>query len=176
MRYAGLFRTWVVGVTCVLTAAPRVGVGDDRLRTPQGYSLVRDVALGDAADLRGRLMDADLRPQPHKKVSLWRENRGLAEAATDAEGRFSFAPLRGGVYSLRSDDGLQSYRVWAPGTAPPHAEQEAIVVAATPIIRGQRPHPIYGILRDPLLLATIVAAAIAIPIVIAAADDDDDAS
>lgn len=174
MRLAHPSRTGVVAITCLMLAAPRAGAADSgRSPTAAPMPLVRDVALDDAGRLHGRALDGSLRPQAGKKITLWRDSQPVIELTTDSQGRFAVAGLRGGVYSLRSDEAVQSYRVWAPGTAPPHAEGAAVLVAQELIVRGQRPHPIYGILKDPLLLGVIVAAAIAIPIAIAAGDDDD---
>ena len=85
-------------------------------------------------------------------------------ARTDDIGRLTIRNLRGGTYQLRVDGGLQLFRLWTHGTAPPAAKAEAVLVRDTIVERGQR--PVSDILCSPVLLGLIIAAAVAIPVAV----------
>lgn len=178
MNFAKLFQVGVVWLTCFNMAATRVAAEGlehaAKLTAAPTRPLVGDVALGEAGALRGVALDANNQPRAFQQITLWRDNQPLAEAVSDEHGRFAIPRIAGGVYTLRIADAIQVYRLWAPGTAPPHAQSEALLMASEPILRGQRPHPIYGLFQDPLVLGLIIAAAIAIPIAIHNLNDDDD--
>jgi hypothetical protein len=102
---------------------------------------------------------------------------------TNAEGAFSAAGLKGGVYELSTPTSRGVYRLWAPRTAPPAARQGVMLVSGPETVLGQYgPPPSQGpfgtamgwISEHPFITAGIVATAIAVPL--ALQDDDDDAS
>ncbi len=69
------------------------------------------------------------------------------------------------------------YRLWAPNTAPPVAQQGVILVVGDDVIRGQHGYsagPFASMAQwvadHPLITASAIGAAIAIPL---ALDDDD---
>ena len=92
-------------------------------------------------------------------------------ATTDQRGGFVFSNLAAGTYRLETKSGVYLCRIWTHAAAPPSAAPSLLVVNDAQIERGQR--PMKEIFRsDPLLMAAIVAAAIAIPIAVHKSQDD----
>jgi len=148
---------------------------------------VADVALGNGGVFVGKVVNAQGAPLAKVAVSMQQSGHEVATTTTDAEGVFAVQGLRGGLYQVVSEGGVVSYRLWAPNTAPPAANQSALIVTGGEIVNGQYGPPMgvktsnsNGCLawmrNHPILVAGGVAAAIAIPLAVAAADDDDPAS
>ncbi len=132
-----------------------------------------DVALLDGGVLVGQVVDTQGAPQANVPISLWEGQQELAVGKTDAAGYFSFRGLRGGVYQLTAADGVSMCRVWAPGTAPPAAQQGALVVRGVDMVRGQWcgfPR-LRCMLTNPWVIAGLVATAVAVPVAIHNARD-----
>lgn len=138
-----------------------------------------DISLQQGDLLHGQLLDAQGIPEANSPVVLTQEGRPIADARTDADGTFRVAGVRAGVYELATVHGRGVYRLWAPDTAPPSAQQGVLMYSGE-VVRGKGGsghgpwmHGLGSTLANPWVLALIVAAAIAIPL---ALDDDDDAS
>jgi hypothetical protein len=147
--------------------------------------VVADVALGNGGVFVGKVVNAHGAPLVKVAVSLQQAGNEVATTTTDAEGVFAVQGLRGGVYQVVSEGGVVSYRLWAPNTAPPAANQSALIVTGTEIVNGTsvagtQYTPAHGggimgwMRQHPILVAAGVATAIAVPL--ALADDDDPAS
>ncbi|MEN0111485.1 MAG: carboxypeptidase-like regulatory domain-containing protein [Planctomycetota bacterium] len=143
---------------------------------PVASPAVADVALADGGVFVGKVVNGQGAVMADTTVSLQQAGQQIATAKTNEEGVFAVQGLRGGLYQVVADNGVVSYRLWAPNTAPPAANQSALIVTGDAVVSGQQ----YGqqgggVLRwmreNPLLVGAGVAAAIAIPI---AVDDDDD--
>jgi hypothetical protein len=139
-----------------------------------------DVALRPGGLLVGQVVDRQGVPQANQTVSIQYGSHEVVRTTTDENGTFAAQGLRGGQYQLVTHDGISVCRLWAPGTAPPAAQPEALVVCGNQVVRGQwgthgHGGPLHGSLEwvraHPYITAGIVAAAIAIPL--ALADDDD---
>ncbi len=135
-----------------------------------------DVALGDGGVLVGQVVDAQGVAVAMATVTLADHKQEIAQVRVDQEGKFSVPGLRGGVYRISSRGQDAMYRLWAPHTAPPVAQQGVILVVGDDVIRGQygtSPGPFASIAQwvadHPLITAAALGAAIAIPI---ALDDD----
>ena len=142
-------------------------------------STVADVALAEGGLFSGKVVNAQGAPLAKSEVSLRQAGVEVAAAKTNEEGVFAVQGLRGGLYQVVSEGGAVSYRLWAPNTAPPAANQSALIVTGEAVLNGQYGHGGghgYGIMswvrEHPLLVAAGVATAIAVPL--AVADDDDD--
>lgn len=149
---------------------------------------VADVALGNGGLFVGKVVNAQGAPLAKVAVSMHQAGQEVATTTTDAEGVFAVQGLRGGLYQVVSEGGVVSYRLWAPNTAPPAANQSALIVTGGDVVNGQQYCPpaapacppshgggILGWMREhPILVAAGVATAIAVPL--ALADDDDPAS
>ena len=172
MKMSKLVRGTVVALTCF-------GLLNAQLVCAAGPAIakaaVRDVALQSPGVLHGQLVNAQGAPQAGAEVAAVQEGNAVAVARTDQAGRFMLANLSGGVYELRTQTASGVYRLWAPRTAPPAAQDGVLMVSGENVVRGfGGQNGGLGFLANPLVLAGIVAAAIAIPLAIA--NDDDDAS
>jgi len=137
-----------------------------------------DVALGEGGILVGQVVDNQGVPSALTTVTLADHQQEIARARTDQEGKFSVTGLRGGVYQISSHGQVSVYRLWATNTAPPVAQHGVTLVVGNDVVRGQ-----YGttagpfgsmaqwVADHPLITASAIGAAIAIPI---ALNDDDD--
>ncbi|MBI2478566.1 MAG: carboxypeptidase regulatory-like domain-containing protein [Planctomycetia bacterium] len=132
--------------------------------------LIRDVALQPGGVLNGQVLNEQAVAQRQAKIAVVHMGKPLTVTETDSEGRFVVPGLVPGVYELHLAQGGGAYRVWAPRTAPPVAEQGVLLVQDSRVVRGlNHDHGHFGWLANPWVLAGIVAAAIAIPL---ALDDD----
>ncbi|MAT71710.1 MAG: hypothetical protein CMJ58_19560 [Planctomycetaceae bacterium] len=170
----------VAACMCMLSAPALAAPGAPSVQRPA------DVALGDGGTLVGQLVDAQGAPLAGAPVSIQSGGREIVRATTDAQGQFSITGLKGGMLEIAAPGHYQSYRCWAPRTAPPAANSGVLMVANGDLLRGQygacptpgcSPGP-FGtamgwVAQHPLITAGVVAAAIAIPLAI---DDDDPAS
>jgi len=147
-------------------------------------SAVRDVALRDGGHLTGQVLDAAGTPVVETAVALVDRGRVLASTQTGTDGRFAIAGVKAGVCEVATTEGVTVCRLWAPQTAPPSAQKDALVIHGDKVVRGgdgcNTCPPGGGVgqggvirfLSNPWVLGGIVAAAIAIPLAL----DDDDAS
>jgi hypothetical protein len=136
-------------------------------------SAVRDVALHDGGSLTGQVLDASGTPVAGTAVAVIDQGRAVASTQTGVDGRFAIAGVKAGVYEVATSNGVTVCRLWAPRTAPPAAQSDALVVHGDTVVRGAvGGGGVIGFLSNPWVLGGIVAAAIAIPLIL----DDDDAS
>lgn len=166
MKIPKILRGTVVMVTCLGLLNAQVVCASGPAMANAG---VRDVALRAAGTLEGQVVDVQGAPQAGAPVTALQEGRAVAATRTDQAGRFVLANLSGGVYELRAPSASGVYRVWAPRTAPPAAQQDVLLVSGTGVARGN----LGGI--GPwgwAFIGLAVAAAVAIPLAL----DDDDAS
>ncbi len=132
-----------------------------------------DVALGPGGLLTGQVVDENGVAQPGLPVVIQQGQQQVVRTATDENGQFFAQGLRGGQHQIVTPAGPVAYRFWAANTAPPAANNAALVVANHDVVRGQ-----YGpggawlgwVRSHPYITAGIIGAAIAIPL--AVADDD----
>jgi hypothetical protein len=149
-----------------------------------------DVALSDGGTLVGQLVDAQGAPLANAPVALLVGGKEVVRGTTNERGEFTVTGLKGGVYEVAAPGYQGIYRLWAPRTAPPAANQGMLMVAQGDFVRGQYGCPTGAcptgcgsggpfasamgwISQHPIMTAGIVAAAVAIPLAI---DDDDPAS
>lgn len=126
--------------------------------------VIRDVALQPGGVLNGQVLNEQAVAQGQTKVAVVHKGKPLTVTETDQEGRFVLTGLEPGIYELHLAEGGGAYRVWAPRTAPPAAEQGVLLVEDSRIVRGRNNGGQFGWLANPWVLAGIVAAAIAIPL------------
>ena len=139
----------------------------------------RDIVLQQGNVLSGQVIDSEGSIQSMTLVTVENHEAEVARVRTDDQGRFSVTGLPGGVYKVASRGQESVYRMWAPNTAPPVAQQGLTMVVGKDVVRGQygyAPGPFTSIGQwcadHPLMCAAAVGAAIAIPIAVAADDDD----
>ncbi len=127
-----------------------------------------DVALRDGSVLVGRVVDTNGVGVAGTDVSVRLGSATPVAAKTTADGSFAVEALHGGVYQIAAADGHGVYRLWSPGTAPPAASSQALLVAGKGVVRGQDddPHPWKTFLTNPFVIAAVVCTAVAIPVVL----------
>ena len=154
----------------------------------------RDVLLHQGGMLYGQVVDSEGGAVTNTPVSVLSGTKEVARVQSDRSGRFKVDGLRGGVYEVASVGQKKVYRLWAPQTAPPAAQQGLMLVANNDFVRGQgcgcgvvdcggacgagyQQGPVRRVgawlAEHPILTAGTIAAAIAIPL---AVDDDDPAT
>ena len=133
---------------------------------------IPDVQLDAAGQLHGVVVDGQGHPMPETRVMLSRVGEVPNRVSmTDAKGQFRLAALKGGAYQLHTSEGVCVCRAWTAKAAPPGAARSLLVVNDRLVERGQRPvRDLFT--SDPVLVATLVAAVIAIPIAIHKSQDD----
>jgi Carboxypeptidase regulatory-like domain len=151
------------GATGSQVAEPRNQVAEPR--NAAGVIAIYDVALRPGGVLQGQVVDPQGRPAAATRVVLAQEGKPTAATQTDAQGRFTFTGLKGGVYQLATAQGGGMYRLWTPGAAPPAAHADALVVSGDAVVRGGMGNGgVLSFLANPWVLGAMVAAAIAIPL------------
>lgn len=101
-----------------------------------GRNLVSDVAIARGGRLHGRIVDSEGTACQARRLLLRKDGRAVAECISGDQGQFVVEGLSGGTYQVESSSSGGVYRVWAPGTAPPCAKPEIILIEG-PVIRGQ---------------------------------------
>ena len=172
MKTSKTFRAAIVALTCLGVCVPRGVVANDSITVVDGIQVnkkVEDLSLQKGL-LVGGLVDENGRGVEDAPVVIAQQGKPVAELRPDADGRFAAAGLKPGVYQVVSHGGLNIYRVWEEGQAPAGAKKGVIHQVDAKIARGASNGGLLGLLANPLILALIIAAAIAIPL---ALDDDD---
>ncbi|MCA9148221.1 MAG: carboxypeptidase regulatory-like domain-containing protein [Planctomycetales bacterium] len=126
-----------------------------------------DIRLDSRGSMRGLVVDGQGRPQGAERVEIIRsgDKQPAQVLATNRTGKFMTEKLRAGSYRLVTSEGVCLCRLWTEQAAPPNAAASVLIVNDSQIERGQR--PIEELFHsDPLLMATVVAAAIAIPVAV----------
>lgn len=143
---------------------------------------VVDVSLQEGNTLVGQVVDPQGAALEGVPVSLRYQDQQWVATKTGQSGYFAFRGLNGGTYQIASSQGHGVYRVWVPGTAPPAAQQGALLVAGGDVTRGQAYYGAYPsacppqqstvrrCLTNPLVIAGAVATAVAVPVAIHNAD------
>jgi len=135
------------------------------------------VALGKNGQMQGQLVDPQGKPLADHPVAIYDARRAqpnpkpIAEGRTDAKGRFTFHELRPSAVIVVADDSVAVCQCWNSNLAPPSAKQDILLVTDGKIERGQS--PIGELLfANPIIMALLIIAAIAIPVAIHDAQDD----
>ncbi|MDA0282722.1 MAG: carboxypeptidase-like regulatory domain-containing protein [Planctomycetota bacterium] len=105
----------------------------------QTVPVIQDVSLNVDGALTGFIVDGQGRPIPATRVVIQQGRRTIAETSTNAVGQFQVHELRGGVYQIVHSTDASVFRVWAHGTAPRSARQNALLVVKPQTVRGQSP-------------------------------------
>jgi len=164
---------WVIPLAQTSAAQPP---GANRNASAQAATLrARDVALDVGGQLHGRLLNRSAQPVPGLTVMAVQNGQRVAQTSTDQNGNFTLVGLRGGMVQVVSQDAISICRAWAPGTAPPSATKNLLVVQQDVLQRGQIPLG-EALFSDPIVLGLFVAAAIAVPIAISNSRNKRDAS
>ena len=152
---------------------------------PERSVRIADVELQDGGTLRGQVVSSQGKPFANADVQFIARGE-MQSVATDESGYFEISELRGSTCQLHVGDHMQLVRVWAPGTAPPAATAGLLIVPNNAAVLGQncgsgvcgsgKRRGIFGggggrhPLSHPLVVGSVIAAAIAIPL--ATSSDD----
>lgn len=99
-------------------------------------SAADDVRLGHGGTLKGSVVDRQGRPIANAPVSIQFNGITVAQARSNASGRFAVTGLRGGMHSVVTTTASQPTRLWSQKSAPPSAKS-AVAVRPGTIVRGQ---------------------------------------
>ena len=121
----------VVAVSCInLLLAPEIAAATRPVRS-------LDVALQAGGTLVGQVVNTEGQPIANSEVIVAAQGKPIARAASDAQGNFRIASLKGGTVEVAAVGVAGNCRLWAPGTAPPAAQNGLLVVAEGEVVRGQ---------------------------------------
>jgi len=98
---------------------------------------IGDVALGNQGLLTGKAVDAQGHPLDGAVVKVYFNGSQVVQTVSDQNGLFAVQGLRGGVHRVVAGQSEQIVRLWAANTAPPAAQQNALVVDDSNTVRGQ---------------------------------------
>ncbi len=141
-----------------------------KFQTRSGLEVV-DIALTKDGCLGGGVVSPQGKPVEKSQISLRQQGKTIAKLASGKQGGFSFSKVRSGTYELETRAGICRCRIWTNRAAPPSAVPAVMIVDGKTLVRGQHSMSEF-FTSDPLLLGSIVAAAIIIPIAIHEARDD----
>ena len=170
----------LLGSQVLLPAAGVVPLRTQFPPTNNARAVVTDVALADRNTLSGQVVDSRNRPRAGTVVILRRGRQVIGRARTDAQGRYAFVNVSGGLYQLQVDETITVIRAWSIGTAPRAASLLARLVADPPLFRGQNGPPASGSIfggslgSTTLVTALFVGAVVGAIFIIDELDDDDD--
>jgi hypothetical protein len=137
---------------------------------PSRIGLVLDVALDAAGVLHGQVVDQDGAPLARVPVDISQQQRQIGATLTGSDGYFAIAGLRGGIYQIGVGQNQTTWRVWAPGAAPPSSRRAAMLVTGGVALRGQNGARRFVI--PTLILAGLIGTAIAVPLAISNSNND----
>jgi hypothetical protein len=98
-----------------------------------------DVAMAKDGSIAGRVLDSDQKGVVKTTVSIRQGKTEVAQATTDAEGRFEVANLKGGIYLVAASSGYGLFRFWTAKSAPPKSHDQVLLMSKAIIVRAQNP-------------------------------------
>jgi hypothetical protein len=163
LAVAGLMASPALAGGSANSAAP---IGGAAAPGPVVTSRIQDVALGAGGSLNGQVVTTAGAAANGQQVLVRHASLGTVALQAESDGRFAATGLRGGVYQIAAGDAVKVVRLWAPGTAPPTATSEVLVVADGDVLRGQAAvqGPIMNFISNPWVIGGVVATAIAVPV------------
>ncbi|MEN6452072.1 MAG: carboxypeptidase-like regulatory domain-containing protein [Thermoguttaceae bacterium] len=160
MRTSRVVRAVAASLAVVGMCLPQAAFASAPPATPA----VVDIALADGGVLRGQVVDLQGKGAVgNVPVTVKAQNREVAKAVTTADGKFAVEGLRGGVYHVSAGEGQGIYRLWSVNTAPPSAQNNAVVYTQN----AQPRSTAKMLLANPIVIAGVVATAIAVPVALA---------
>lgn len=98
-----------------------------------------DVTMAKDGSLVGRVLNADQKGVAKATVSIRQGKTEVAQAITDADGRFEVANLKGGVYIIAASSGYGMFRLWTAKSAPPKSHDQVLLLSNAVVVRAQNP-------------------------------------
>lgn len=145
----------------VVLAAPAVGQ----------IPAIPDVMLGEGGVLYGTVVNSEGAPVANAPIVVRDANQEVARSATDDQGRFAVAGLRGGMYEIATIDANGMFRLWTGFAAPPNAQRGVLLTTGNEMVRGQscgsKPAMfIKGMCCNPWIVGGLIATAVAVPVAV----------
>ena len=103
----------------------------------QPQRVITDVALTKTGDLLGAVVQKDGRPLAGQTVQIVSQNKIIAVAKTDVQGRYQIKGLRTGVHQINTRHQQQVCRIWTQSAAPPTAKKGLITAQSQAVVLGQ---------------------------------------
>ncbi|MCA9060645.1 MAG: carboxypeptidase regulatory-like domain-containing protein [Planctomycetaceae bacterium] len=128
------FAVWMAAVGMVVSG-PALNAAEQQAVSPLK---VTDIALGQGGALRGQTLDSQAAPMAGVRVQVLHQQQVVAEASSDAEGRFTVSGLRSGAHTIQFAGYQQQVRLWNDAdVAPPNAVSRLALVVNQKTVRGQ---------------------------------------
>jgi len=171
MKHSRLLKLFAVALTAFATVVPnqllanelaaatKVDKATEPASTEKSLKPI-DISLAKNGSLRGKLLDSQGDPVADTAIAAYRDGEQVAATKTDSNGEFRIEGLRGGLYAVASEQGGGHFRLWAPNTSPPSAQDIAMVYNDKSIVRGNLGCPESWIKKPVIIGATIVGAII----------------
>ena len=119
------------------TAAFAAGPKGETAKVQKTAPVVTDIALSAGNTFTGQVVDAQGHGVDGAAVTVRQGNKDVAKTTTSKEGYFSVTGLKGGTYEVEAGQSKGMYRFWAANTAPPSAQNQALLVSDAKGVRGQ---------------------------------------
>ncbi|MEM6328922.1 MAG: hypothetical protein AAF790_01605 [Planctomycetota bacterium] len=139
-----------------------------------------DVVLIEGGLLYGQVRGVNAQPTAGAAVRLYTAAGKAVDGRANNRGEFAFRRVGPGVYYLQSGQAVELVRVWPADAAPPAAKAGVLLIGETSTVRAQYAPPsklnmlvqrTKRVMSNPVAVAGVVAAAVAIPVAVHNADD-----
>ncbi len=107
-----------------------------------------DVAMAKDGSISGRVLDAKQKGVAKTTVSIRQGKTEVAQAVTDADGRFEIENIKGGVYLVAASSGYGMFRFWTAKSAPPKSHDQVLLMSKSVVVRAQNPNDGGEVLYD----------------------------
>ncbi len=99
-----------------------------------------DYSLDQDGTLVGSVLNQSARPVTGLRVNVLHQDRVVATAISDEQGRFAVSGLRNGSHSVQIGESKQQVRFWTADSAPPTSVSRMAIVVDDEVVRGQDPN------------------------------------
>ena len=96
-----------------------------------------DYALSEDGTLFGSVLNQSAKPVAGMTVQVLHQNRVVATAVSDQQGRFAVSGLRNGAHAVQIGASQEEVRFWSSAAAPPASASRMTVIVDEQVVRGQ---------------------------------------
>lgn len=130
------------------------------IRNVDASSTVRDVRLEPGGRVNLQVVSLIGQHLDGEHVTISFQDKAIATAATDSNGRVLVNGLRPGIHTVHVSGSTQMFRFWAPETAPPSATTNPAVVVGAETALGQYGAPMMPMMAPGFLATAVTATAL----------------
>ena len=159
MKMFRLIQGVAVFVACCGMLANPLAAAEPNLEM-KATRTVQDVELTQNGTFRGHVVDNSGNPLANCHVVVFHESTPVAKVKTDAAGRFEVSQLRSGMHHVAAGQQFAGFRLWSADTAPPSANDQVLMVAGDPAVRGALDGALF-LIGTPEVLALLIGGGIA---------------